>query len=286
MDKVKKFKIFNWLKSIFKNDAPIKGKPVILKPSQVFYDIKDSHIYEVKNSEENYIYFFKDKTGTPQVNDNLKKIYIRSLNNSFPQDIDSSFYNSIRSKTFKLKYPENINNLIQIYNINTGSIFKLNNYEGIFELIEHNIIIFSEWNIDIRGGIIDSLFKSRFGIYYTVLFIFKNHNTGSIKYVNIGDIVLDNPDQERYKFKNKIEEYLEDYFIQFIDDNTINITVSILDKLNAEIIVIFTKKDINSMLEFLENLNTIKKRIENIEKLTFDISEISRSRIVIKLTNF
>lgn len=258
MEKVKKFKIFNWLKSIFKNDVPVQGKPISLKASQVFYDISNVVMYEVKNTQENYIYFCKNERDRLS-GSNLKKLYIRSRDCSSPEDIDHDFFTSIRNRTFKIKYPETIHNLIEIYNINPGSIFKLKNDKGIYELIEHNIVIFSEWNIDIIDGVISS-FRSSFGQYYTVLFVFKDYNSGAIKYADIGDIVLDSPDQEKYKFKNKIEEYLEDYFIQFMDDNTINITVSILDKLSAEIIVIFTKKDINSMLEFLENLNTIKKK--------------------------
>lgn len=283
-------KLKDWLIWFFTDNSdskPVAEKPINVMKVNIFQSLYDSIFSKVKNTESNFIYRYKsDYNPEPDrfFSSSLDKCWIRS-NNSGELEFDTIFYSHIRKDTFTINLPDYIQGLIDIYNINPGSVFSLKSAPNkLWRVVDFKPMIVSKYNPNIEKG----KFHKRYSwedYQYTVVFELVNLDRKTEnKFTLLSDFVLVNKDQSIFKFREEVKEHIEDYFIHFIDNKSVryNFNLSSGDYV-ANVNISFLKKDQDSILKFMEDLMTIKKRIETINKLSFRLVDIGMDGVKINL---
>lgn len=286
-------KLKDWLIWFFTDDSikdTVKKQPASKKvsSSNIFKSLYDSKILPTENLESNFIYRYKSDSlyGKNKLYSfEIEKSWIRSGGNYL--DFDTSFYSHIRSKTFTMDFPEYVQELIDIYNIKIGSVFSLKSEPNkAWRIADIKPMIVSGSHPSIRDGKFYKSYSYQSDYSYTAVFEMSNlENNRDTKFVLFTDLILINIDQEKLKFREEVKEHIEDYFLEFIDSGAISYNFNLISgDYVAEVSISFLKKDQDSILDFMSGLMAVKKRIEQINKISFHLSNISMDSFKIRLS--
>jgi hypothetical protein len=284
-------KFFNSVISLFDTepvgDGFKKQAPFSVSSSKIFEDLTKSQMFKIPNNEDSYIIHIKTsyivKKSSELYSHQVEKVYLRS-NRSGEINLDSKFYEYIRYDSFGIYFPEYVEKLIDLYNIKEGSVFHLKSTgDKIWKVIDVRPVIVSTYNPSLENNKFVKKYSWDNPEYGAIFLMQDIDNERKKKYVFLDDIVLKEVDQERLKFRKEVEEYIEDYFLNLIDSKLVNFKFKLENEYACMIDLNILNEDTNSILSVLETLNSIKKRMESSLNLNFELYDMSKSTVRIKL---